>query len=102
MSALPITYTAALVDDADGQLVGYVLPEIPEDAPHEVREGLVRRRLTALEGKCPCGALAVLPNREQRRRAARTRTSLRIAVMHEPDCPAVDRVLEAALARWQR
>ena len=102
MTTLPFTYTAALVDDDDGELIGYLLPDVPEDAPHVVREGLVRRRLTALEGKCPCGALAVLPNREQRRHAARTRTSLRIVVEHEDGCPAADRVLEAALRRWVR
>jgi len=35
-------------------------------------------------------------------RDARTRTSLRIAVMHEPDCPAVDHVLETALPTRRR
>lgn len=102
MTTLPFTFTAAMVDDENGDLIGYVLPVVPEAAPPEVREGLVRRRLAALEGRCPCGAVVTLPNREQRRHAARTRTSLRIAVMHEDDCPAIDRVLEAALERWQR
>lgn len=102
MTALPLTYTAAVVDDADGELIGYLLPEIPDAAPRQVREGLARRRITALDGRCPCGATVTLPNREQRRRAARARTSLRIEVLHEVDCPAVDRVLEAALRRWKR
>jgi len=102
VTTLPFTYTAALVDDADGQLVGFVLPEIPEDAPHEVREGLARRRIAALEGRCPCGAVVVLPNREQRRRAARTRVSLRIVVEHEGGCPAIERELLEAIRRWRR
>jgi len=102
MTALPFTFTAAMVDEADGRLVGYLLPEIPDDAPHEVREGLARRRIAALEGRCPCGAVVVLPNREQRRRAARTRVSLRILVEHEDDCPAVERELLEAIRRWRR
>ncbi len=102
MTALPFAYTAAVVDDADGQLVGYVLPSIPDDAPEDVREGLARRRISAVQGRCPCGAVVTMPNRQQRRHAARTRTSLRILVEHEDACPAVDRMLEAALGRWVR
>src|SRR5688500_5239610 len=61
-----------VVDEVTGELVGFVLTDIPEDAPHAVREGFARRKLAALEGTCPCGVRLVLGNRAQRRQAART------------------------------
>lgn len=30
--------------------------EIPDDAPPRVKEGMMRRRLVAATGRCPCGA----------------------------------------------
>lgn len=86
------------VDD-DGTTVGYVLPIIPDDASHDVREGIARRRITALNGECPCGARVVTPNRETRRAAARRGQVLAISVKHEADCPAGDTALAAAVGR---
>lgn len=70
--------------------VAYVLPVVSEGSPAPVREAVVRRRLAALEGRCPCGATVTLPNRERRRRAAREGRTLTTTVQHEPDCPASD------------
>jgi len=92
----------AVVDDYTGLPIGYLLPEIPDDAPSAVREGLVRRRLTALEGRCPCGAGVAMPNRAARRRAVRSGVPARILVEHEADCAASDRMLSAAMGRWAR
>jgi len=78
----------------DDRVIGYVLPELPEGAPRDVLEGLTRRRLTALNGQCPCGATMTLPNRAERRRATRRGVAFRIRVEHELDCPAV------AAGRW--
>jgi hypothetical protein len=95
-----LTFEFAVVDDDSGEVVAYLLPELPEDAPHDVLEGLARRRLTALDGRCPCGAVVEMPGRAARRRAARRGVPVRVVVEHENDCPAVDRVLGAALGRW--
>lgn len=43
--------------------VAAVLPVIPEGAPYKVREGIARRRITTLTGKCPCGATLDLRDR---------------------------------------
>lgn len=48
------------------------------------KEGAVRRRLVALTGHCPCGAVLDLSDIEPG-----TLTTVR--VVHEPDCPAVER-----------
>jgi hypothetical protein len=104
MSApLPLTWQAAVVDD-DGALLGFVLAETPEDAPHDVREGLTRRRLTALHGRCPCGAQLHIGSRAQRRRATRTGVPARgfPHAAHRPGCPAGDGVLDEAINRWQQ
>lgn len=100
VTSLPLTFSAMLVDDATGEHVGYLLSDIPKDAPHEVREGLARRRIAALAGRCPCGATVTLPSRAARRRAVRQRVSLRIVVEHEDGCPATEQALTQALRRW--
>ena len=47
------------------------------------KERIVRRRLVATTGRCPCGALLELPDE--------LRPGFQIiAVEHEPDCPAAD------------
>ncbi|HVA03482.1 MAG TPA: hypothetical protein VMU64_06990 [Acidimicrobiales bacterium] len=61
----------------------FVLPEIPEDSPPEVREGLARRALVATTGKCPCGAELVIPHDLE------PGTVTTITIEHEPGCPAV-------------
>ena len=56
--------------------------EIPEDAPARVKEGLARRRIVAMTGRCPCGA--TVPD------VALERGKLTVAVVrHEAGCPAV-------------
>lgn len=81
--------------------VAYVLPVVSELLEPQLREAVVCRRLAALESRCPCGATVTLPNREQRRRAARKGRTLTTTVEHEPDCPASDDRL-AALIRNSR
>jgi hypothetical protein len=71
------------------QRVCMVLPVIPEDAPYRVREGIARRRITALTGSCPCGATA----------AHGDTTS---DICHERGCPAVTETLMKAIRRWAR
>lgn len=88
--------------EVNGERVGFLLPDVPDDAPEQVQEGLVRRRLTALDGQCPCGARMVLPPRAERRRAARTGQVVHVEIVHEQDCEAVDSNLTAALRRWSR
>lgn len=99
MSGLQWDFTVRDVPDVGR--VAYVLPVVPEDAPASVREAIVRRRLAALEGRCPCGATVSLPNRRQRRRAARDGRTLTTTVEHEPDCSATDDRL-VALVRASR
>jgi hypothetical protein len=99
--SFPLDLQFALIDDDTGELVAFILPEFPDHAPDEMREGLVRRRLAALHGRCPCDAPMVLPNRAERRRA-RTEHELRVRVDHHPECPGDDHNIAAALARWER
>ena len=90
-----------------GTTAAMVLPVIPEDAPHEVREGVARRRLVMETGECPCGAELAGPNRRQRRQMARDRARgqgalWQVTVRHEDDCPALDGPLYDAIRRWRR
>lgn len=80
-----------------------LMPAPPaDDAPTIVREGIVRRRLAAAKGRCPCGATAPMPNRSERRRAVRERRIIRVRVEHEPACAAVHPTVVAALAEGTR
>ncbi|NIZ91573.1 hypothetical protein [Kineococcus rubinsiae] len=89
----------ATVDDEQGLLV---LPDVPDDAPEVLREGIARRRITATTGRCRCGAVLVMPNRAQRRQAARRGgTFTTVRVEHEDGCPATNDVLEPALRAWK-
>jgi hypothetical protein len=74
----------------------YLGPEITEDAPPAVREGLARRRLVTTTGACPCGAHPTWPSRQQRRAAQRAGTALRVLVSHEDECPATNENLARA------
>ena len=91
-------FDLAIAESHDGETYAFLLPHIPDDAPDAVREGLARRRITAVEGTCPCGARLVLPNRAARRAAKRAGQVLDVHVEHEDDCPAIT----DALQRWQR
>lgn len=85
------TSDAVLVGIVDGERVAYVGPQLHETYPPLVLEGLVRRRLVATTGACPCGAHLAMPNRAARRAAARAgRVVMEVRVEHEDDCPAVD------------
>ncbi len=75
--------------------VVFVLPVSPDDAPVLVREGIARRRLVALEGKCHCGGRTL--NRAARRRLRKTRGVTQLGFVHEDGCPAVDDVLLEAI-----
>lgn len=90
------------IREGDGQRIGYVLADPPEDGPADVREGIARRNIVALGGTCPCGARMVLPNRAERRRHARLGRVIEVTVEHENECPAVTSALLAAIARWKR
>jgi hypothetical protein len=77
------------VGAADGERVAWVMPTIPDDAPERRREGIARRRITATTGRCPCGAVLVMPSRRERRAAQRAgRRTVDVYVQHEPGCPA--------------
>lgn len=72
-----------------------VLPCIPEDAPYRVREGIARRRISAVTGTCPCGA--------QVDYEAALYAGLHVAeVHHDRLCPADTDRLVKAIRRWLR
>lgn len=87
--------------DADGRRVAILDAEPPDDAPPEVREGFARRALVNGGGRCPCGATWVMPSRAARRAAAGRHQPARVLIRHEPDCPAADEQLLAAIHRWK-
>ena len=73
--------------------VAAVLPVIPEDAPYRVREGIARRRVAAVTGKCPCGAQVDY----------QAASSSGVAdVTHDRLCPADTGRLVKAIRRWSR
>jgi hypothetical protein len=82
----------------DGESTLVVAPQIPDDAPTAVREGLARRRLVNAGGTCPCGARMQLPNRATRRQARREGRVTHVSIEHDDDCPAVTANLNAAMA----
>ena len=86
-----------------GDKVVSVVPEIPDDAPDVIREGIARRRLVATGRPCPCGARLAGPNRHQRRRAAKLKrgTVRDVFVWHEHDCPASTEALIEAMDEWR-
>ena len=88
--------------DVQGLRTLFVVPRIPEDAPTSVHEGIARRWLATITGRCPCGAERPKLNREQRRKVARRKARyLGIAdIAHENDCPAISAEVERALGRW--
>lgn len=71
----------------------YVGEAIRETDPPAVREGLTRRRMLAVDGRCPCGASVPFDPRLIAP-AASMRT-----VEHAADCPAADANLAAAMRR---
>jgi len=90
ITTLPSGERAAIIDS-----------DIPEDAPPQLREGLARRAAVNAGGRCPCGATIALPNRAERRAAARAGTPLRVEVVHENNCPASTHNVIASAKRWE-
>lgn len=73
----------------------FLLPVIPDDAPYAVREGIARRRVSAVTGRCPCGAVT-----DYGELAAGT---VGVGeVLHERRCPADTHKLVKACRRWAR
>lgn len=70
--------------------VVFVLPDLAEDLPPRVLEGIARRRLCAITGRCPCGAEmpAVVPFPGH---------VVHVAMEHEADCPATDDAIGEAM-----
>jgi hypothetical protein len=93
-----------LAGDVQGIRTLFVVPAIPDDAPIAVREGLARRRLATVTGRCPCGAERPRLNREQRRAIAQRKGGhVGIAdIAHESDCAAISAEVEAAIGGWSR
>lgn len=83
-----ITYDLTIAK-IDGKRAMVALPVVPENAPYAVREGIARRRITALGGRCPCGAEARLAG-----------SPIGLAVDHDSGCPAMDSRLIKAARRW--
>lgn len=71
-----------------GERVLVVDRDVPDDASQELKEALARRRIVNAGGQCPCGAKLIMPNRAQRRAAARRGEPLHAVIWHEPGCPA--------------
>jgi hypothetical protein len=62
----------------------FVGQPLSENDPPEVREGIVRRRLVATTGRCPCGA--TMPPIDLEPGAVNL-----IRIEHEDGCPAIER-----------
>jgi hypothetical protein len=65
------------------RVIFYDGPEIRDDYPADLKEGLARRRITATTGQCPCGATFDVPDDLE------PGTVSSVAIFHENDCPAV-------------
>ncbi len=79
-----------------GIRTAFVVPKIPDAAPFAVREGIARRRITAMTGQCPCGA--VMNVGDDLRAGAVTNVNIE----HEDNCPAITSRLAKAVRRWIR
>lgn len=77
------------------QRVAYVLPIVPDGAPYAVAEGLARRRVTAMTGRCPCGTVVDYG-------AVRAGAVEHVEVVHAGSCPAATARLVKACRRWLR
>lgn len=88
--------TDTVVGELGGKKALYVLPVASEDMPPEIREGIVRRRLAVLHGRCPCGGRKDL-DRAARRALARKDNVTVWGFQHADGCPAVDDVLVEAI-----
>ncbi|WP_341998580.1 hypothetical protein MRBLWH7_000346 [Microbacterium sp. LWH7-1.2] len=62
---------------------------IPDGAPDDVREGIARQRIAAVDGACPCGGAVYVLDAEG------------FWCEHEDDCPGLDRNLLVAMREWR-
>ncbi|MER5830537.1 hypothetical protein ABT116_06795 [Streptomyces sp. NPDC002130] len=75
------------VTEINGQRVLVIQPVISDDAPGPFKNALAIRRATNTTGVCPdCGARRVLPNRAERRAAAKAGLLPMARTVHEGDC----------------
>lgn len=72
--------------------------QVPDDAPPNLKEGIVRRNIVNGGGMCPCGAKVTLPSRRQRRK--NKGQIMMLAASHTADCVASDEALLSAYRRW--
>lgn len=91
----PLRDELLTVDHPEHGRMLLVVPVIPEDAPYRVREGIARRRLTAITGTCPCGASVDYT-------AAVAGVANVAEVQHARLCPADTGRLVRELRRWVR
>ena len=84
----------AIVFDVGTVRAMALLPIIPDDAPDPVREGIARRRIATIEGRCPCGIAFDYSRIPLGTVTHRT-------VEHRGHCPAIDRNVRRALRRWR-
>ena len=80
--------------DACGQVRFLVMAPAPDDAPDNVKEGVTRRRLVSIDGRCPCGA-TLGPSTPPRHCLGS------LLGTHQRDCPASDEALAAAIREWR-
>jgi hypothetical protein len=78
----------------DGRRVLYVGDAVRECDPPAVREGIVRRRLLATRGQCPCGARSPFG-------PVPSGVSVQ-TIPHGHDCPAAEENLTAAMRKADR
>jgi len=100
---IPHHWQSAVVEDGTGAKLEMFL-DLDDDrdrVPADVREGLDRRRHVARHGRCPCGAILVVVENRAMRRRAKSGTGRNGYIDHQPDCPAGDDRLLAALRRWR-
>lgn len=71
----------------------FVLPEIDDTMPPEVKDAIARRRAANVTGRCPCGAEMVLDG------PLRPGEVTLGHMEHEDDCPVPDDRLIALLRR---
>jgi len=80
--------------------IAVIMPAMPEQlASPTLAEAWTKRLQANLDGRCPeCGATVTLPNRHERRRAAKTGELLHATMEHENWCVVGDDRMREAMA----